>query len=146
MKRGLVVVDDSTEMLDLGKEAGEFAAGVDAELHVVRFVDEAEYQGRLQRAATGNREIESMQEAVSVATELVQSFASDAFEGLDIDVQTEGIVDPMPAAVVDYAEEHACDHIFVSGQKRSPTGKALFGDVAQSVILDFDGSVTVKTS
>jgi hypothetical protein len=35
--------------------------------------------------------------------------------------------------------------VFLAGRKRSPTGKALFGDQTQAVILDFDGAVTVIT-
>jgi len=36
--------------------------------------------------------------------------------------------------------------VFVRGRRRSPTGKAVFGDTAQAVILNFDGFVTVATA
>lgn len=144
MQRALVVVADTAEALALGEEAGQFAASTDAELHLVRFVDRAEYQNRLQRAATGTREIESIQQATEYAEELAEQFASDTLDGLDVDVVTRGIVDDMPDAILEYAGEHDCDHVFITGRERSPTGKAVFGDAAQSVILNFDGPVTVR--
>ncbi|MFC7233685.1 universal stress protein [Saliphagus sp. GCM10025308] len=47
-------------------------------------------------------------------------------------------------AILDAAEEHGCDHIFLVGRKRSRTGKALFGSLAQTIMLTFDGQVTVE--
>lgn len=146
MERALLVVADDAEARELGTRAGELAAGADAELHVVRFVDRKEYQERLRQAATGSREIESIDEARAFAHELARAYADDTFEGLDVEVHTEGVVDEMPRAVVEYAVANDCDHVFVQGTKRSPTGKALFGDTAQSVILDFDGLVTVRVA
>lgn len=144
MQRALLVAPDDAEAQELGRQAGELAAGVAAELHVVRFVDRAEYQNRLQRAASGDRDIESIQEASDYARELAASYADDALAGLDVDVHAAGVVDDMPGAIVEYATEHDCGHVFVSGRQRSPTGKAVFGDTAQSVILNFDGPVTVR--
>lgn len=146
MERALLVVADDAEARELGEQAGEFAAGVGAELHVVRFVDQREYQERLQQAATGSREIESIHEARTFAHELAQAYADNIFEELDVDVHIEGVVDEMPQAVVEHAVENDCDHIFIRGTKRSPTGKALFGDTVQSVILNFDGLVTVHVA
>lgn len=144
MNRALVVVNDNEEAQELGKKAGKLAMGVDAELHAVRFVDRSEYQDRLKHAAEDSRKVESIKEATAFARELAKEFASDAFGELNVDVQAEGVVNDMPNAVVEYAKEHACDHIFLVGRKRSPTGKALFGDLAQSVILNFDGPVTIR--
>jgi nucleotide-binding universal stress UspA family protein len=43
--------------------------------------------------------------------------------------------------IVERADELEVDCICVAGRKRSPTGKALFGSVSQSVILDTDRPV-----
>ena len=46
-------------------------------------------------------------------------------------------------AIQRQAEELAADLIVVGGRKRSPTGKALFGSVSQSVILQSDRPVMI---
>ncbi len=48
--------------------------------------------------------------------------------------------------VIDVAKNHDCDHVYVLNRSRSPAGKALFGDTTQSIILNFDGFVTVRTA
>jgi nucleotide-binding universal stress UspA family protein len=44
--------------------------------------------------------------------------------------------------VVDIAEGYEADMIIVGGRKRSPAGKAVFGSVAQAVMLSAPGPVT----
>lgn len=46
-------------------------------------------------------------------------------------------------AIIDTASEIGADVICVGGRKRSPAGKALFGSVAQSIILNSDRPVLV---
>ncbi|WP_435365592.1 universal stress protein [Haloarchaeobius sp. DYHT-AS-18] len=45
--------------------------------------------------------------------------------------------------IVEHAKEIDADCICVSGRKRSPAGKALFGSTAQAVILDAERPVLV---
>ncbi|WIV68730.1 universal stress protein [Natrialbaceae archaeon AArc-T1-2] len=45
--------------------------------------------------------------------------------------------------IVDIAEEIKADRIVMSGRKRTPVGKVLFGSTTQSVLLNSDIPVTV---
>jgi nucleotide-binding universal stress UspA family protein len=61
--------------------------------------------------------------------------------GVEVRV-TESSGDPAEQ-ILDAAEEADADLVVVAGRKRSPTGKALFGSVTQSVILNADRPVMV---
>lgn len=62
-------------------------------------------------------------------------------DGITVQARRE-LADP-PEAIVSVAEEIDADLIVMSGRKRSPAGKVLFGSVTQSVLLDADVPVTV---
>ncbi|MDS0300144.1 universal stress protein [Halogeometricum sp. S1BR25-6] len=75
----------------------------------------------------------------------VEDTANDVLEpdvGYELRTIVAG-VDEQAEALLGVANRTGCDHIFLPGYRRSPTKKAIFGDRAQRVILDFDGSVTV---
>jgi len=64
---------------------------------------------------------------------------------IDVAWEAAGALGDRDARIIEEADRRDADHVFVSGRKRSPTGKALFGDDTQRVVLDFDGPVTVVT-
>ena len=145
MDRALAVVGATDTSKRLVREAGELAAGVDAELVLLRVVPEEDYEGT--RDAVENiRELDNTytleqatEEARQSATELGREVLSD----VDVEYEALGTIGRETERILDVAADRDCDHVFVIGRKRSPTGKAIFGDIAQSVILNFDGAVTV---
>ena len=147
MEHALAVVGPEEAAKDLIREAGELAAGVDAKLTLLCVISEDEY-------ADDREALEAIPEAdvsysVDQALEGARSFATDVgremLSDVDIDYETAGAVGDRADTVLSGAKNHGCDHVFLTGRHRSPTGKAIFGDVTQRVILDFDGPVTVVT-
>ncbi|WP_136717804.1 universal stress protein [Halorientalis salina] len=61
--------------------------------------------------------------------------------GFSVSVKEAG--SPPAEGIIELAKEIDADHIVMGGHKRSPAGKAIFGSVTQSVILDTDVPVTV---
>lgn len=147
MQRALAVVEPTETAKTLLREAGELSAGVDAELILVYGTTEEEYNERREDMAR----IPDIDTTYSIdqAIEGVQRFAKDMGRTVlsDVDVEWEpvGRIGEKADEVLELAAERDCDHIFIAGRKRSPTGKAVFGDATQRVILDADMPVTVLT-
>ncbi|MFB6194359.1 MAG: universal stress protein [Halobaculum sp.] len=69
--------------------------------------------------------------------------AVEALEDAGIETSVRETANPPAEGIVRLAEEIDADQIVMGGRKRSPAGKALFGSVTQSVLLDTDRAVTV---
>lgn len=152
MERALVVVDSSESSPELVREAGKLAAGVGSSLVVCSVVDQDEIDqydemiGAIERTEQTSYGVDVRETA---ATKPARDIAEEVLGNVDVKYQTTGIVaDPNDCApqIVDLATELDCDHVFIAGRQRSPTGKAMFGDTAQRVILNFPHPVTIVTS
>lgn len=80
-------------------------------------------------------------EGASVRNIGAVTHAHDALADAGIDVSLHERSGDPADEIVAFADEHDADAICVAGRKRSPTGKALFGSVTQSVILTSDRPV-----
>ncbi|UHQ96366.1 universal stress protein [Natrinema halophilum] len=69
----------------------------------------------------------------------------DVLEDAEITVEVQRRHANPAEAIVIVANEIDADRIVMGGRKRSPAGKALFGSVTQSVLLNSDTPVTVIT-
>lgn len=147
MERALAVVEGTEETKQLVREAGELAAGVDAELLLLHVTTEEEFSDRANTLASiPNYDTEySIDQARDGARQFADDIGREVFEGLDVEYEAIGALGDEQETILDVAAKRDCDHLFISGRKRSPTGKALFGDLTQAVILEFDGAVTVTT-
>ena len=147
MDRPLVVYnDDSTELL---AEAGRLAGGVDATLTILSLMTADEFrEAREALDVVAKEEQTSYDDSVviDVARRQASDTAEDVLADIDVDWEVVGarIGDGKSGAdrILDVANDNDIDHVFITGQKRSPTGKAVFGDRVQSIILNFDGPVT----
>jgi len=155
MERALVVLDDTERHRTLLREAGKLAGGVDAELVLLTTMTREEY-GDASESLAAIENVEGIDYGESpildVAGDVAEQIGLDVLDGIDVQWQAVGAVveeesgDNPADTILAEAERLDCDHIFMTGRRRSPTGKAVFGDTAQSVLLNFDGPVTVTTS
>ncbi|WP_148416733.1 universal stress protein [Haloferax sp. KTX1] len=152
MDRGLVLIENTDLHADLLREAREHALGADADLVLLVTLTEDEFEETQEVLDTiGDVEHTSYteQDAFRGAMNDAEEVAREVF-GTDDEVSYDIV--PRIASekeraetVIEVAEEEGADHVFILGRNRSPTGKALFGDLAQFVILNFDGYVTLHT-
>lgn len=153
MQPKLVVVDDTESTERLLREAGRVAAATETPLVLLSWITEDEIE---RNAAT----LQAMSDAVhasfdansarDVATRFAREAADAAFAHAGVTVEYDVVTvvseeDELADGVLRVASERDCDHVYIVGRRRSPTGKALFGDTAQRVLLNFDGPVTVIT-
>jgi len=67
---------------------------------------------------------------------------TELFDDAGVTYSIRGAVGEHAAEIVDLATKVGSDRVVVGGRKRSPTGKAVFGSVAQAVMLDAPCPVT----
>lgn len=148
MERILVVLDDSDSHRELLAEAASVAQSTGAELVLFAQFSREDFEQdikALEAAETAERADYSEHTAADFLQNFVNTFVADVFEGdaPDYEVET-AVADDTEEAdeIVAAANDRDCDYVYLVGRRRSPAGKVLFGDVAQSVILNFDGYVT----
>lgn len=151
MENALVVIDDTDTHRELLAEAGQLAHGSGAELTVLSWITPEQ----VEETADNLKVIEQVEGtsysdpgSASTAKQFARQFAEDVFASVDDSIQftAEGIVSTegdIADDIIATAERLNCDHVFIVGRRRSPTGKALFGDFAQRILLNFDGTVTL---
>lgn len=152
MQRALFVAQyESPETERLLREAGELAAGVDSELVILHVMEEAEYQERAESRREFHASVDELRqlggypltEATEDAKILAERIGWNALDDLDLDWLALGSVGREAKEILHVAQDFECDHLFVVGQRRSPSGKAIFGDLAQQLALKFQGPVTL---
>lgn len=119
------------------EEATSLARAFDEPVHVVYVLPSDEFV---------DIEKESIEETGrpldrDTVDEYVQGVAEEIAEELDAPAKTVGLVGNIADNVVRYAEEQEARYIVVGLRKRSPTGKAVFGSVSQSILLNADRPV-----
>lgn len=151
MERGLVSLRETETHRDLLTEAADWVAKDDSELVILWHLDEAEYDAHVDSLESVER-VEHVDYDHSVIIEGAQAdataFAQSVLSETSADPQITVAVDSEKTRaqhVLETALEHDCDHVFIVGSARSPTGKAIFGDFAQQVILNFNGYTTLVT-
>ena len=151
METGLVALEDTDRHRRLLGEAAACADSADADLVLLWILDPAEHDRKLDTLETVGR-VEHADYDTNVifegAAEDARRLARDVLGETGTDLHVVVAVadeDERADAILDSADDNGCDHVFLVGEGRSPAGKVLFGNVAQRVVLDFDGYVTLRT-
>lgn len=148
MRKALVVVEASDAADRITREAAEHAAGVGGSIVLLHVTSEEEFE-KDQDAMSDVTGMEGGTYEVSQASEGARQFAEDladqVLRNIEVEYETVGAVGNKYDNIMYTADDYGCDHIYIAGRKRSPSGKALFGDTAQRVILNFGDPVTVLT-
>lgn len=148
MTNALIVIEDTDRDRNLLKRARSFAVGDGSDLVVVALATPDEYEeiaatlDAIGRAEHTTYDEDAIMEGVSGD---VDDVASDVLgDAVEYELRTViAETDDQAEKIMAVAEQTGCDHVFLPGFRRSPTGKAIFGDRTQQVVLNFDGYVTV---
>lgn len=114
------------------EEAHELARAFDEELHVVHVGDQYKSTEDIRRSSQANpgKEIDT-DDPKRIAEANAERIASEVVENFT----AVGLVGYPGQEVLSYAEKTDARYIVIGGRRRSPVGKALFGSVAQEVVL-----------
>ena len=144
MKRALAVVTQDERSKHVVREAGELAAGVGSELLLLTVIPEEEYERKREAMEdAGSTTPYTVSQAEQSARRQAHTVAAEVLDDVDVEYELLGAVGREASIILNVAEEEDVDHIFMAGRRRSPTQKAVFGDLTQRVLLNFEGTVTV---
>lgn len=149
MDHALVVVEPTESFEELVTEAAAYARGSGAKLVVLSFVTPETFETEAETLETiGDVENVSYGENTILKghRSSLQQFVEPLIGDSEVEYECHVAVadsDERADEIMDVADTSGCDHVFLHGRRRSPTGKALFGDMTQRLLLNFDGFVTV---
>ncbi|WP_225333508.1 universal stress protein [Halomicrobium urmianum] len=146
MERALVVLNGADGEQELVERALRLADGVGATVEFFAVFTPDEYEEAVE-TLDSIADVEQTGYDVDAAFGLVRPVIEEGIEstGADVDYELSGEVAEGTGradAVLGALADRDCDHVFVAGQERSPTGKAVFGDAVQSVLLNAAVPVT----
>lgn len=130
----IVAAIDRTDRADaVIEEATNLGTAFDEVVHLVHVMSRSEFVKRQRDEYEKGGHGVDPDEIRAIAAEIAQERAGD-----DSSYQAVGLVGKAEEEIVKYADRENASYIVVSSKKRSPTGKALFGSVSQSVLLNAD--------
>lgn len=133
----IAAVDRSDHTTAIAEQGASLAVAFDKPLHVVHVMTRSEFLDvQLESVDTDGSAIE-LNRIRTFAAEQADRAAAD----LDVPYEAVGLIGDTADEVVRYADDRDARFIAVGARKRSPTGKAVFGSDAQSILLKADRPV-----
>ena len=115
----------------------DLATALDETLCVLHVMTEEEFESRRENSDDYDAE-DATADAANIARTVVEKTVSDPTER---NVRWRGRVGTVTTHVLDEAAERDASYLVVGGRKQSPTGKAVFGNTTQAILLDADRPV-----
>jgi nucleotide-binding universal stress UspA family protein len=132
---------DAERVTRLGEEAVDIAGPAGATVVITHVFTREEFDSRVDTLGFDRDAADVSPDAVAVRYSPVRELA-DLLDEAGVDYEIRGAIGHYGEKVVEVAEELDTDLVLVGGRKRSPTGKAVFGSLAQEVMLSAPCPVT----
>lgn len=140
----IAAVDRSDRAKRTVAEAVELADSFDDVVRVVHVLSRSEFVELEQTEVKQSGRAVEMDRVREYAAGVARDAADDIETG--VEVEYVGLVGDAADTILDYADNHDARYIVVGPRKKSPTGKALFGSVSQTVLLNANCPVVVTMS
>lgn len=128
----IACVDRSEQAPEVVSEAARLGEAFGEPVHVVHVLTRDEFVD-LQRTSVDDT-------GRAIPTDRVRDvaarIAAEHVEAAGVTAEAVGLVGSPSDEVVNYADNHDTRYLVIGGRKHSPVGKALFGSVAQSILLN----------
>lgn len=128
----IAAVDRTEPNNDIVREGRRLADAFGEPLHVVHVLNRSTFIELERGQVEDEGETVSLEEVRAMGA----TIASEALDRTDVEGDPVGLVGDPADEIIDYARENNASYVVVGGRKRSPVGKALFGSVTQSVLLN----------
>jgi nucleotide-binding universal stress UspA family protein len=119
--------------------AARLAEKFDTGIEVVHVLERDEFMDLERTSVEETAKPVGMDEVRAVAAEIATELVGDTLDEFEVT----GLVGDPASELVRLAGERDAEYIVIGVRKRSAVGKALFGSVAQDVLMDTDRPVVV---
>lgn len=130
----IVAVDRDRPETELVAEGAKLADAFGEKLQVVHAMSRETFRSLEEQSVEETGKTVSLDDVRAMARDI----AADAIEDTDVEATAVGVVGDPEDAIVTYAENEDASYLVIGGRKRSAVGKAIFGSVTQSIIINSD--------
>lgn len=130
----IAAVDRSARSEYVVAQASKLSEAFDAPVHAIHVLTPREFREMEEDSYQDTRQTIPMEKI----REFAEDVAANALDSAGVTGTSKGLIGRASSEILSYATEESAEYIVVGPRKRSPAGKALFGSVAQSILLDAD--------
>jgi len=144
----LAAIDENERSKKVVELAYDLATAYDDTLIALHVIPEEEYEKHRETmqeiAEFADFNLEQEQES---AERFAEKFVRETIDDIDRNqLEARGRVGDVGEAILAEAEQVDPRYLVISGRRRSPTGKAIFGNTAQKILLNAECPVVSKLS